>query len=158
MRIYIQECYAETNRIIRTLNKSKETMICFTLDNIHVSMLLSRNIPPSSSPTESKILFCTSVSLFLFCIQGYCYHLSKFHIYALVYCIGLYLSGLLCMMGSSQITSPGWMNETSAWALCTGKTQRYWVERQLGDGNRMGNTCKSMADSCQCMTKTTAIL
>ena len=24
--------------------------------------------------------------------------------------------------------------------------------------NRMGNTCKSMADSCQCMTKTTTIL
>ena len=29
-------------------------VICFTLDNIHVSMLFSRNIPPSPSPTESK--------------------------------------------------------------------------------------------------------
>ena len=38
-------------------------VICFTLDNIHVSMLFSLNIPPSSSPTESKSLFCTSVSL-----------------------------------------------------------------------------------------------
>ena len=28
-------------------------------------------------------------------IQGYCYHLSKFHIYALVYCISVFLSGLL---------------------------------------------------------------
>ena len=28
-------------------------------------------------------------------IQGYCCHLSKFHIYALVYCIGVFLSGLL---------------------------------------------------------------
>ena len=37
-------------------------VICFTLDNIHVLMLFSRNIPPSPSPTESKILFCTSVS------------------------------------------------------------------------------------------------
>ena len=27
-------------------------------------------------------------------IQGYRYHLSKFHIYALVYCIGVFLSGL----------------------------------------------------------------
>jgi len=26
-------------------------------------------------------------------IQGYHYHLSKFHIYALVYCIGVFLSG-----------------------------------------------------------------
>ena len=43
-------------------------VICFTLDNIHVSMLFSRNIPPLPSPTESKSLFCTSVSLFLFYI------------------------------------------------------------------------------------------
>ena len=52
-------------------------------------------IPPSPSPTESKRLFYTSVSLLLSRIQGYCYHLSKFHIYALIYCIGIFLSGLL---------------------------------------------------------------
>ena len=57
-----------------------------------------------------------------------------------------------------QITSPGWMHETSARAWCTGKTQRDWAERELGGGIRMGNTCKSMADSCQCMTRPTAIL
>ena len=57
-----------------------------------------------------------------------------------------------------QITSPGWMHETSAQAWCTGKTQRNWVEREVGGGIGMGNTCKSMADSCQCMTKTTKIL
>ena len=38
-------------------------VICLTLDNIHVSILFSWNIPPSPSPTESKSLFCTSVSL-----------------------------------------------------------------------------------------------
>ena len=43
-------------------------VICFTFDSILVSMLLSQTIPPSPSPTESKSLFCTSVSLFLFCI------------------------------------------------------------------------------------------
>ena len=57
-----------------------------------------------------------------------------------------------------QITSPGWMHETSAQAWCTGKTQRDRVEREVGAGIRMGNTCVSMADSCQCMTKPTAIL
>ena len=57
-----------------------------------------------------------------------------------------------------QITSPGWMHETSAPAWCTGKTQRDWVEREVGVGIGMGNTCKSMANSCQCMTKTTTIL
>ena len=68
-------------------------VIHFTLDNIQVSMLFSQIIPPSPSPIESKSLFCTSVSLFLSCIYGYRYHLSKFHIYALVYCIGVYLLG-----------------------------------------------------------------
>ena len=57
-----------------------------------------------------------------------------------------------------QITSPGWMHETSAWAWCTGKTQRNQVEREVGGGIGMGNTCNSMADSCQSMTKPTSIL
>ena len=57
-----------------------------------------------------------------------------------------------------QITSPGWMHETSARTWCTGKTQRNRVEREVGGGIRMWNTCKSMADSCQCMTKTTTLL
>ena len=57
-----------------------------------------------------------------------------------------------------QLTSPGWMHETSARAWCSGKTQRNWVEREVGGGIRMGNPCNSMADSCQCMTKPTAML
>ena len=57
-----------------------------------------------------------------------------------------------------QITSPGWIHETSSRGWCTGKTQGNWVEREVGGGIGMGNTCKSMADSCQCMTKTTTIL
>ena len=56
-----------------------------------------------------------------------------------------------------QISSPGWMHETSTQIWCTGKTQRDRVEREVGGGIRMGNTCNSMADSCQCMTKPTAI-
>ena len=32
------------------------------------------------------------------------------------------------------------------------------VEREVGGGIGMGNTCNSMADSCQCMTKPTTIL
>ena len=57
-----------------------------------------------------------------------------------------------------QITSPGWMHETSAQAWCTGKTQRDRVEREVGVGIGVGNTCKTKADSCHCMTKTTTIL
>ena len=61
--------------------------IRFSYDIIHVSMPFSQIIPPSHCPAESKRLFYTSVSLLLSCIQGYHYHLSKFHIYVLVYYI-----------------------------------------------------------------------
>ena len=67
-----------------------------------------------------------------------------------------------CISSSvKQITSPGWMHETSAqgWELiCTGMTQRDGMGREVGEGFRMGSTCKSMADSCQGMAKTTTIL
>ena len=48
-----------------------------------------KSFPPPSL-TESKRLFYTSVSLLLSRIQGCRYHLSKFHICALVYCIGVF--------------------------------------------------------------------
>ena len=57
-----------------------------------------------------------------------------------------------------QITSPGWMHETSAQAWCTGKTQRDRVEREVGGGIGMGKTCNTTADSCQYMTKPSIIL
>ena len=56
-----------------------------------------------------------------------------------------------------QITSPGWMHETSAHTWCTGKTQSDRVEREVGGGIGKGNTCKPMAVSFQCMTKSTTI-
>ena len=45
-----------------------------------------------------------------------------------------------------------------AQAWCTGMTLRDVVGREVGGEFRMGNTCTPMADSCQCMAKTTTIL
>ena len=60
-------------------------------------------------------------------------------------------------LGGNRSPAQGGMHETSARAWCTGKTQRNWVEREVGEGIGRGNTCKSMADSCQCVTKPTTI-
>ena len=38
----------------------------------------------------------------------------------------------------TQITSPGWMHETSAGTWCIGKTQRDRMEREVGEGIGMG--------------------
>ena len=54
-----------------------------------------------------------------------------------------------------QITSPGWMHETSAGTWCSGKTWREWVEREVGGGIGMRKTCKLKDVSFQCMTKFT---
>ena len=80
--------------------------IRFLHDIIPVSMPFSQIIPPSPSPTESESLFYTSVSLLLSRIQGYCYHLSKFHIYALVYCIGFFFLAYFTLYNRLQFHPP----------------------------------------------------
>ena len=53
----------------------------------------------------------------------------------------------------SQITSPGWMHETSAQGWCTGTTQREGMGREEGGGFRMGNAGIPVADSFRYLAK-----
>ena len=45
---------------------------------------------------------------------------------------------------------------TQSWY--TGTTQRGGMGREVGGGFGRGDTCTPVADSCQCMEKTTTIL
>ena len=57
-----------------------------------------------------------------------------------------------------QIASPGSMHETGRSGLVHWDDLRDGMGREVRGGFRMGNTCTPMADSCQCMSKTTTIL
>ena len=100
------------------------------------------------------------MSLLLSRTQGYCYHLSNFHIYALVYCIGVFLSGLLhsvregeggkirengietckisCM---KRVASPGSMHDTGCLRLVHWDDPEGWNGegggRRVQDGEHM---------------------
>ena len=60
---------------------------------------LSHPLPLPQSPKDCSIHLC----LLLSCIQGHRYHLCKFHIYALVYCIGVSLSDFTLYNGFIQL-------------------------------------------------------
>ena len=71
----------------------------------------------------------------------------------------------MCQSASERPSGNNTINVTiyqyiplSVQGWCTGKTQRDGMGREAGGGIGMGNTRKSMADSCQCMAKTTIIL
>ena len=57
-----------------------------------------------------------------------------------------------------QIASPGSIHETGCSGLVHWDDPERWDGEEMGGRVRMGNTCTPMADSCQCMAKTTTIL
>ena len=72
--------------------------IDWRFDSYMIVYMLECHSPKSSQPLllpESKSPLYTSVSFLLSCIQGGHCHLPKFHIYVSIYCIGVFLSGLL---------------------------------------------------------------
>ena len=66
-----------------------------TISNSFYEASITLEAKPDKDKIYQKRLIYTSVSLLLSRTQVYCYHLSKFHIYALIYCIRVFLSGLL---------------------------------------------------------------
>ena len=52
-----------------------------------------------------------------------------------------------------RITNPGSMHETGCLGLVHWDDPEGWDGEGGGRGFRMGNTCTSMVDSCQCMAK-----
>ena len=68
--------------------------IHFLHDSIHVSMPFPKSSHPFPLPQSPKV--CSiHLCLLLSHVQGYHYHVSKFHIYVLLYCIGVFLSDFL---------------------------------------------------------------
>ena len=57
-----------------------------------------------------------------------------------------------------QIASPGSMHETGCSEMVHWDDPGGEMGRDVGGGFKMGNTCTLMADSCDCMAKTTTIL
>ena len=68
------------------------------------------------------------------------------------------------ILGGSKITADGDCSHEIKRCLLLGRkvmtnlVSILKVERVVGGGIGMGNTCISMADSCQCMTKTITIM
>ena len=71
---------------------------------------------------------------------------------------GMFRKNSMYIIYSETDHQPRWDAGDKCSAWYTGKTQMDRVEREVGGGIGMGNTCKSMADSCQYMTKSTAML
>ena len=72
--------------------------------------------------------------------------------------IGVSASASVLPMNIQDWFPLGWTGWISLQSKGLSQTQRDGVGTEVGGEIRMGNTCKSMADSCQCMAKTTTIL
>ena len=76
--------------------------ICFTYDNIHVSMLFSQIIPPLPSPTESKRLFYVSFAVLRIGLSLSSFWTPYICVSILYWCFYFWLTSL-CIIGSSFI-------------------------------------------------------
>ena len=60
----------------------------------------------------------------------------------------------ICILSCvKRIASPGLMHDTKCSRWFIGMTQRDYIEREVGGGFKIGNTCTLVEDSCQYMAK-----
>ena len=120
-------------------------------------ILMLRNNISESRPDNKECIYSTEVTLDII-TESMVMNLSKLR--KTVEDRGAWCAAVH-RVAKSPTQFSDWTTTTTlknARAWCTGKTQRNRVEREVGGGMGMGNTCNSMAYSCQCMTKTTSIL
>ena len=64
-----------------------------------------------------------------------------------------------CMLSYvKRIPGPGSMQDTGCSGLVHWHDPEGWDGMEVGGVFRMGNTCTTMADSCECMAETTTVL
>ena len=63
----------------------------------------------------------------------------------------------MALLNVERITSPGSMHDTGCSGLVHWDDPVDGMGREVGEGIKMGNTCTPVADSYQCMAKTTTI-
>ena len=103
---YLLGCHTTHSHYLSHLLYSHTTSLhwlCFayfTYGNVYISELLSQFVPPSPSPTVSTSLFSMTTSPLLPCKEVYQYHLSRFHLYALIWYLffSFWLTSL-CIIG-----------------------------------------------------------
>ena len=93
----------------------------------YFNAILPNHLTLSLSHRVQKTVLYISVS-FSVSIQGYCYHVSTFHIYALVYCIGVFLSGL-----DKTVADP-WLHSVSGKYQGVVETVAIWKPPALSKG------------------------
>ena len=73
-------------------------------------------------------------------------------------CEGEGEGGMIWENGIETCILLSYVKEITVQVRCMRQTLRDGVGREVGGGSRMGDTCTPMADSCQCMGKTTTVL